>query len=155
VPQTDAAVTAASEGHCATPRELTESDSCIVTPQNNDTLCAKIQQSRCLIIAARQQTAAVGAESCPVHRSRMPAYFSMVKRLLLGERVTESIIKSLQFRFKWGPQQRILHDLVILINTKCRKACDHLNRCAQSASAESGRWPRAPNRFPPTAEFLL
>ena len=118
VPQTDAAVTAASEGHYAAPRELTESDGCIVTPQNDDTLCAKIQQARCLIIAARQQTAAVGAERCPVHRSRMPAYFSMVKRLLLGERVTEGIIKSLQFRFKGGPQQRLLHDLVILINTQ-------------------------------------
>ena len=121
VPQTDAAITAASKCNRATPRELAESDSCIVTPQNDDSLGAKIQQARCLIVAARQQTAAVGAESCPVHMSRMPAYFSMVKGLLLGERVTEGVIKSLQFRFKGGLQQRLLHDIVILIDTQMKK----------------------------------
>jgi hypothetical protein len=51
----------------------------------------------------------------------MPAYFSMVKGLLLGERVTEGVIKSLQFRFKGGLQQRLLHDLVILIDTQMKK----------------------------------
>ena len=112
IPQSDAAIAAACESSCTTSGKLPENDCSIVTSQNSDASGAEIEKARCLVIAARQQAAAVRTKSCPIHRSSMPIHLAMVKGRLLRQRAVEIVVKRQRFALNGIPQQRLFHALM-------------------------------------------
>jgi hypothetical protein len=118
IPQSHAAIAAACEGNCTASGKLPENDCSIVTSQNSDASGAKIQKARCLVIAARQQAAAIWTKSCPIDRSSVPIHFTMVKERLLMQRAVKIVVKWQRIRLNGIPQQRLLHPYWIPIDKR-------------------------------------
>jgi hypothetical protein len=94
IPKPNTAITAAGEGNRTSSGELAESDGCIVSSHNRDASGSEVEQTRCLVIAACQQAAAIGTKSCPINRTRVSTHSTMIKGrlLLLQKRVVQVFI---------------------------------------------------------------
>jgi hypothetical protein len=94
IPKPNTTIAAAREGSRTSSRKLTKSNGRIVASHNCDVSGSKVEQASCLVIAACQQAAAIGAKSCPINRTRVSTHVTVMKGrlLLLKQRVVQVFI---------------------------------------------------------------